>query len=68
MTTLQAFLLGIMVAWTPALLFVGWTLYRDLEPAKRDRDRIEHPALGGWGPPATVVLIVGFIALIGIGS
>jgi hypothetical protein len=26
MTTLQAFLLGIMVAWTPSLLLLGWFL------------------------------------------
>jgi len=28
MTTLEAFLLGIMVAWTPSLLLLGWFLYR----------------------------------------
>jgi hypothetical protein len=26
MTTLQAFLLGIMVAWTPSLVLLGWFL------------------------------------------
>jgi hypothetical protein len=26
MTTLQAFLLGMMVAWTPSLLLLGWFL------------------------------------------
>ncbi len=29
MTTLQAFLLGIMVAWSPSLLLLAWCLYRD---------------------------------------
>jgi hypothetical protein len=31
MTTLQAFLLGMMVAWTPSLLLLGWLLYPSLE-------------------------------------
>jgi hypothetical protein len=35
MTTLQAFLLGMMVAWTPSLLLLGWFLlwrrFRNLE-------------------------------------
>jgi hypothetical protein len=26
MTTLQAFMLGIMVAWTPSLVLLGWLL------------------------------------------
>jgi hypothetical protein len=26
MTTLQAFLLGMMVAWTPSLILLGWFL------------------------------------------
>jgi hypothetical protein len=28
MTTLQAFLLGMMVAWTPSLVLLGWFLLR----------------------------------------
>jgi hypothetical protein len=28
MTTLQAFLLGMMVAWTPSLLVLAWFLFR----------------------------------------
>ena len=30
MTTLEAFVLGIMVAWTPSLLLLVWCLLRDL--------------------------------------
>ena len=37
MTTLQAFLLGIMVAWTPALLVLGWYLLKN-----RIGNRLEH--------------------------
>lgn len=29
MTTLQAFVLGMMVAWSPSLLLLAWYLYRD---------------------------------------
>ena len=29
MTNLQAFLLGIMVAWSPSLLLLGWYLLGD---------------------------------------
>jgi hypothetical protein len=40
MTTLQPFLLGIMVAWTPSLLLLGWFLlwrrFRTLEDQPND--------------------------------
>jgi hypothetical protein len=29
MTTAQAFMLGMMVAWSPTLLLLAWFLYRD---------------------------------------
>jgi hypothetical protein len=36
MTTLQAFLFGMMVAWTPSLVLLGWFL---LWPSSRLEDR-----------------------------
>jgi hypothetical protein len=46
MTTLQAFLLGITVAWTPSLLLLGWFLFwrrfRNLED--QPNDETEQPA------------------------
>jgi hypothetical protein len=36
MTTLQAFLLGLMVGWTPSLVLLGWFLLRLLEDRKND--------------------------------
>jgi hypothetical protein len=35
MTTLQAFLLGMMVAWTPSLLLLGWLLFLTLEDQQK---------------------------------
>jgi hypothetical protein len=29
MTTVQAFLLGVMAAWTPSLVLLAWVLWRD---------------------------------------
>jgi hypothetical protein len=29
MTTLQAFVLGILVAWSPSILFIAWLVYRE---------------------------------------
>jgi hypothetical protein len=46
MTTLEAFLLGMMVAWTPSMVIFAWFLLRaptlDLENAKGDMS--ENPA------------------------
>jgi hypothetical protein len=43
MTTLQAFLLGMMVAWTPSLLLLGWfLLFPDL--ADRQNGVTDEPA------------------------
>jgi hypothetical protein len=28
MSTLQAFVLGVMAAWTPSLVFLAWSLWR----------------------------------------
>jgi hypothetical protein len=41
MTTLQAFLLGMMVAWTPSLILLGWFLLRRAicEPSRLLEDR-----------------------------
>ena len=40
MTILQAICLGIMLAWTPALIVMAWVLYKapldDLEQLERD--------------------------------
>jgi hypothetical protein len=40
MTTLQAFLLGMMVAWTPSLVIFGWFLFR--APFEVDTKRISR--------------------------
>jgi hypothetical protein len=40
MTTLQAFLLGMMVAWTPSLVIFGWCLFRT--PFEDDTKRISR--------------------------
>ena len=40
MTTLQAFLLGMMVAWTPSLVIFGWFLFRT--PFEDDTQRISR--------------------------
>lgn len=38
MSNLQAFCLGLMVAWTPSLLFLAWVLCSDLE----DGDEVQN--------------------------
>jgi hypothetical protein len=40
MTTLQAFLLGMMVAWTPSLVLLGWFLLLE----DRQNGATEEPA------------------------
>jgi hypothetical protein len=44
MTPLQAFLLGMMVAWTPSLLVLGWFLLRRQTPEDQPNDANEKPA------------------------
>jgi hypothetical protein len=46
MTTLQAFLLGMMVAWTPSLLVLAWFLLRRRfrTPKDQPNDANEKPA------------------------
>jgi hypothetical protein len=46
MTTLQAFLLGMVVAWTPSLLLLGWfLLWRAISgPGRLLEDRLVRPA------------------------
>jgi hypothetical protein len=36
MTLLQSFMLGVMVAWTPSLVLLGWCLQADILYEKRD--------------------------------
>jgi hypothetical protein len=43
-TTLQAFLLGMMVAWTPSLVLLGWFLFLDLLLEDRQKGVTEKPA------------------------
>jgi hypothetical protein len=47
MTTLQAFLLGMVVAWTPSLLLLGWfLLWRAISgPGRLLEDRLVRPRL-----------------------
>ena len=38
MTSLQAFIAGIIVAWSPSLLLIAWVLYRkptEISPQRR---------------------------------
>jgi len=35
MTTVQAFLMGMMAAWLPSMVLLAWFLYRDGPPADR---------------------------------
>jgi hypothetical protein len=50
MTTLQSFLLGMMVAWTPSLVLLGWfLLWRTISgpdqlPEDRQKGVIKKPA------------------------
>jgi hypothetical protein len=38
MSTVQAFLLGMMVAWTPSLGLVAWLLWRDVDTSDQMGD------------------------------
>jgi hypothetical protein len=41
MSTTQAFLLGIMVSWTPSLLLLGWMLLH-YPGLKDEADGVQH--------------------------
>jgi len=49
MSTVQAFLLGVMVAWTPSLLLLVWYLrpLRRSEPEDQPGNAAERAALAG---------------------
>jgi len=39
MSAIQAFLLGMMVAWTPSLVLLAWFLSRGAAPAVQDQPK-----------------------------
>ena len=48
MEPFHAFLLGLLVAWTPCLLIIGWLMWRaplvDADPARKGRP--DEPSAG----------------------
>jgi len=38
MSPLEAFLLGLMVAWTPSLVLLAWVLWRDARSEHQQRE------------------------------
>ena len=43
MTLVQSFLLGMMVAWTPSLVFLGWCLRSHLQSRERRHVSADRP-------------------------